>query len=170
MDTTEKAPEQEERHEAAPAEGAGAQGAQPGEGEALQRLVVAAMKLIYQNPETAQKIAQALGAEQDKAAAIANITMPIVEQLRASMAGMNPDIAYAVAPMVAVMVAEIGVKSGAVPDDPKVLAGALGMLKRQIAGKAGAPQQAQAGAAPQAAAQPGAAPADGGIVSQAMGG
>lgn len=135
------------------------------EGEIMQRMVIAAMKLLYENPQTVQQIAQSLQGDGDKAQAIASISMTVVEQLRSSMSGVNPDAAYAMAPIVAALVAEIGVKSGGMPDDPKILATAIVAIRDQLMQKAG-----QQGKQPPAEAQPAQTTPAAGIVNQAMGG
>lgn len=74
--------------------------------ETFRRLGIAAMKIVYDAKVTPQILEILKGAEPPQA--IAQATSLVLEQMKSKVSGVNPNTVYAVAPTVAVMVAELG--------------------------------------------------------------
>lgn len=134
----------------------------PKAAEAYQRIVVAAMTVLYK-AETRAAVLKMIE-QTDPVTGIVKATKFVLDGLAEKSKGLNPKAIYQTAPVVALLIGEIGVKAGVVPDDiqalaPQVLAG----LKAELQGVLGGQQRAQPGPAAPPAEQP--AP---GIVASAM--
>jgi hypothetical protein len=135
--------------------------------DVLQRIVVAAGKIVYGDQKTAAGIVQLVSQAEAPEEGLAQATMLILGRLSEQMKGMNPSVVFAAAPMVVGMIAELAQAAKVVEPTPELLSAALEKVKAQMAG--GQPQQAAAPAAPQeqqAPQEP--APAAEGLVAQGM--
>lgn len=121
----------------------------------LQRLILAAGKLIYASPQTAQQLVAMVKQGQDPKQGIVQATMAILDHLKTQLKGIDPATAYSIAPPLSMMIAELAVAAGVMKEDPKLAAELRPMLMQAIQqrmGQGAAPTAAQPGT-PQAAPQ-----------------
>lgn len=115
--------------------------------ETFRKLGIAAMKIVY-DPKISQQLLEILKAAGDPAKGIAQATSSILGQMKEKTQGANPNVVYAIAPVLAMMVAEIGEHAGLFKASQQIVQQAL-----QIVAKQGDTPPAQSAAAP-APAQP----------------
>lgn len=172
-DMPEKEPAQPARQPASQSADGASEGFSPRVKEVFQRIMAATMKALYSDPRVAQSIIDMMRSG-DPAVGIVHGALQILSQMRSKIRGINPNVVYKCAPIVALLVAELGVRAGVVPDDmTKVAPRVIALLKQALSsaqGQGQPPAQPQ----PQAQAQPqpgaGSAQPPQGIVAQQMGG
>jgi hypothetical protein len=98
-----------------------------------QRLVAAAMKAIYGDQNGFNAIVNMLKQAQDPVSGIVQATMSVLDALHEKIKGIPPELAYKIAPEVALQIGAIAVKAGVAPDSMQQLAGpVLQALKAEI--------------------------------------
>lgn len=137
---------------------------------AQQRIIAAGMKILYAKRETTMQIVEMVKNAPDPANGIAQAAMLIVQQLGQMAKGIDPRLAISVAPVLAVLIAELATKAGVIPDEGAIVGQAIELIKRQVMapqqGRQGAPALAQPQQPPQEQ-QPAAQPQQG-VVAGAM--
>lgn len=111
----------------------------------LSRLIAAAMKMIYENPQTMHGIIKMVSASPDPVSGIVQATEMIVGELAPKAQGVPPQILARVRAPVAVLLLELCVAAKVVKYDQKIIGALLAKLngagaQPAVAGAA-APQQ-----------------------------
>lgn len=126
--------------------------------DAQRRVILAAMKIIYSSSEMVQDLVGAVRDSGDPVEGVKNATGMVLDELRRNVKGADPSIVDSAARQVAVMIAELAVKAGVIPDDMKIVQATV-----QAVAQGGARPTAE-GPAPQQSA-----PAGGLLASQVGG-
>lgn len=147
-------------------------GGQPGvkEAEVYQRLVVAAMKLIYEK-ETTKNLVEMMRGEEDPVQALASAAMAVIGRLQEGAKGIPPNFVFSTTATIVTFLAEIGGAAKLFKPSAGMVKQATQAVEKQaqegLAQDGGAPQGSQAQQPPQVpAAAPQGPPA--GIVAGAM--
>lgn len=93
--------------------------------EAHRRVVLAAMKILYSSKEFVQQVIKMVGAAGDPAQGIRQATMLVLKQIGERAKGIDPAALNAAARPVAMLIAELAAKAGAIPDDMRIVQAAL---------------------------------------------
>lgn len=93
-------------------------GPDPKTKEVFQRLLLAAMKYIYSEAVT-PNLMQMVQSAKTPFEGVANATKAVVSQIAGKAKGLPPEVANRVAPMIAMLIAEIAVKAGLMQDSPE---------------------------------------------------
>lgn len=110
------------------------------EAQAFQRLVLAAMKIVYDKTVAPRLIQMVQGAE-TPVGGLVQATMIVIEQLGQKIQGRPQQSAYVVTPIVLSMVYELCMQAGVLEKNPELAKQALLALVEQV--RARAPQQAR---------------------------
>lgn len=116
----------------------------------LRRLIAAAMKMLYANPQTTQGIIKMVSASPDPVSGVVQATQMIVGEMATKAKGVPPQIMARVRAPVAVLILELCVTAKVVKDDPKMIGAVLAKLN-----SAAAQPAAPAAPAPQQPPRPG---------------
>lgn len=113
----------------------------PEEIEARKRITAAAMKVLYSDPGVTKKVLEIVRSAEDPAQGIADAVKVVLEPLRPQIQGKEPDVIDEVAPVIAMLIAELAVKAGLIEDDAKLMQQVFAILK----GEQAAPQEQDMG-------------------------
>lgn len=132
--------------------------------EHAQRLLAAAAKLVYSSKESANSLVQMVANAPSPEEGLAHAALAVMNRIRESVKGLNPNFVFGIAPLVIAMIAELAAAAKVIQPNPELLTAALEKMKPMIA------QIVKGGAQQPAAAQPPAEepPAQQGMVAQAM--
>lgn len=111
------------------------------QGEVMQRLMLAAMKLVYSDKAATQELVQMVAQAQSPQEGLAHAAMLILQQMREKVQGLNPNAVFAIAPAVIGMLAELAQAAKVAEATPETLNAALEALQAQMGGGQQAPQE-----------------------------
>lgn len=121
--------------------------ADPQATETYKKLGLAAIKIVY-DPKISQQLLVILKSVKDPADGIAQATTAILKEMQQQIKGAPPNVIYAIAPALAVMVAEIGHAAGVLQPTPQLIRQALQLVVQKNAQPAPAAPAAPAPAQP----------------------
>lgn len=129
--------------------------------QVFQRLLLAAMKLIYADRNVTGQMVEMVKSAPDPVTGIVNATKAVVGQVAARAKGINPEVVQRIAGPVATLITELAVRAGVAQESPELVSDVLAALKG-----GGQPQQSEQepSQAPAPQEQP-----QGGLVASAMG-
>lgn len=109
---------------------------------AHRKIVLAAMKILYSGDDVVNKMVSMVQSAEDPAQGLKDATTVILDQVASKMTGnIHPDFAYSAAQPVAVAIAQLAVTAGVIPDDLKIVQGALELMMNEAKAGAEAPAE-----------------------------
>lgn len=134
--------------------------------EMHQRIVGAAMKILYSSGPVVKQVLQMVASAEDPAEGVAAGALVVVEQVKNQAKGLpNPNFAYTAVMPVAMMVIELAQEAKIIKPDPKLPEQVLNAVLRMRGGQQQPPPQ---GDEPEEQPEAEAPRAGGGIVSEEM--